>query len=444
MALRTRTVALLLGAAVVLGGGAVAGRMLFLPGPLDFAGGTRVALAEYKGPSPVGVPAELAHASLVEKGRYLADAADCRACHTAKGGTPFAGGRPFKLPFGTLYTPNITPDKATGIGAWTDAQFLRAVHQGISADGTRLYPAFPYASYALMPDADVLAIKAYLFSLQPVRQANLPNSFRFPYNQRWLMAGWGYFFNKDKRFEPIAERSPEWNRGAYLVEGPAHCGECHTPRTLAQAMNTRQKFAGGAAEGWNAYNITGDRTTGIGAWTKPEIEAYLATGHADGRSVASGPMREAVELSFSKLSKGDIAAIATYLQTIPPIHSPRLGAPAAFAAAAHAQGPTDNPIGKRVFEQACVSCHAWSGKGALVADAQLTAKKAVSDPTAANIALMVLQGTGPQTAGRPYMPGFARSYSDTEIAAVANYVTARFGTMPSKIALKDVARLRAE
>lgn len=433
-------------AILALGASAPVASQLFPPRPLAFAGGHKVPIARYvtehPGASPTGVPAQLAAAPLVARGKYLAQAADCQACHTAKGGAPFAGGRPFTLPFGTLYTPNITADRETGIGGWTDAQFLRAVHKGIAPDGQRLYPAFPYASYSLMPDNDVLAIKAYLFSLPPVRQETAPNTFAFPFNQRWLMAIWGAFFNPGKTFEPIAERDPQWNRGAYLVEGPAHCGECHTPRNLMQAMNTRRKFAGGVAEGWNAYNITPDRETGIGAWSQAEIEAYLSSGHAAGRSVASGPMREAVELSFSRLAPSDIAAIAAYLRTVPPVRAAHLAAPAGPAPASHAAIPTGNLEGKRVFEGACVSCHAWSGAGAMVADAQLTGKRSVNDPTAANVALMVLNGTGPQTAGRPYMPSFAAAYSDEEIASVANYVTQRFGSRPSHVEARDVRRLR--
>ncbi|MDZ5645771.1 cytochrome c [Nitrospirillum sp. BR 11828] len=428
---------------IAVAGAAVLAHAVFLPGPLDFAKGTRVSLADYKGPSPTGVPQELATAAVLERGAYLTAAADCQACHTAEGGTPYAGGRPFKLPFGTLYTPNITPDAETGIGRWTDADFLAAVHKGLAPGGRHLYPAFPYASYSLMTDKDVLAIKAYLFSLAPVRQANRPDTFSFPFNQRWLMAVWGAFFNPGQRFEPVADRSPEWNRGAYLVEGAAHCGECHTPRTLFQAMDTRRKFAGGQAEGWNAYNITPDPTSGIGTWSAPEIEAYLAHGHAKGRSVASGPMREAVELSFSKLVPSDIAAIRTYLQSVPAIHT-ALPAPAGPAPRDHATAVAGAIDGKRMFEGACASCHAWNGAGVNSAEAQLTAKRAVNDPSAANVALMILKGSGPQVAGRPYMPGFAGAYSDEEIAAVANYVTGRFGAEASRITAQDVARLRAD
>ncbi|TWB59380.1 cytochrome c [Nitrospirillum viridazoti] len=439
----TKRAALLAAGIIVVAGAAALARMVFLPGALDFASGHQVSLADFKGPSPTGVPKELANAALLERGAYLTAAADCQACHTAEGGPPYAGGRPFKLPFGTLYTPNITPDAETGIGRWSDADFLKAVHKGVAPGGRRLYPAFPYASYTLMTDEDVLAIKAYLFSLAPVRRENLPDTFAFPYNQRWLMIFWGLLFNPDHRFMPVAERGPEWNRGAYLVEGAAHCGECHTPRTPFQAMDTRRKFAGGQAEGWNAYNITPDVPSGIGGWSAEQIEAYLAHGHAKGKSVASGPMREAVELSFSKLSPSDIAAMRSYLQTVPAVHT-SLPAPAGPAPREHGATVADNLDGKRMFEGACASCHAWSGAGVNSAEAQLTAKRALNDPSAANVALMILKGSGPQVAGRPYMPGFSGAYSDEEIAAVANYVTARFGAAPSKITPGDVAKLRLE
>lgn len=414
------------------------------PAPTAFAGGHRVDLASYQGLSPTGVPADLAGASSIQRAEYITRAADCAACHTAKGGTPFAGGRPFKLPFGTIYTPNITPDRETGIGDWSDADFLRAVHRGIGKDGKRLYPAFPYASYTMLTDADVLAIKAYLFSLKPVHKPTPPNTFAFPFNQRWLMAIWGGLFNHDTRFKPTVEQSPQWNRGAYLVEAAGHCGECHSPRNLMQAVDTRRKFAGGQAEGWNAYNITGDRLSGIGAWSPQEIADYLAKGHADGRGTASGPMREAVDLSLSKMTPQDVAAIVTYLRTVPSIRNSKLPEPAGPAAAVASAGPTDNPIGKRIFEGSCASCHAWSGAGALVKEAQLTGGRAVNDVSAVNVAQMVLNGSGRASAGHPLMPSFATAYSDAEVAAVANYVTARFGASASRVTPAQIKALRAQ
>jgi len=235
------------------------------PGPTDFSSGPRVALSDYRGADPTGVPPELARAGLVVRGEYLARAADCAACHTAKGGAPYAGGLAFVLPFGRIYSANITSDKDTGIGSWSDAAFLDAIHKGLDDQGEPLYPAMPYASYTSMTDADALAIKAYLFSLKPVHSEVPEDQLSFPFNQRWLLRVWAFLFNSDKRFEPATTRSAQWNRGAYLAESLAHCGDCHTPRNLAFALDNRRKFAGDVEAGWRAYNITSDDQSGVGA-----------------------------------------------------------------------------------------------------------------------------------------------------------------------------------
>ena len=219
---------------------------------MAFASGPKVALADYKAGDPTGVPASLAKASQVERGAYLAKAADCVVCHTAPGGKEYAGGLGFKLPFGSLYSTNITPDKETGIGNYSDQDFLNALHRGVRRDGARLYPAMPYTSYTYISDADALAIKAYLFSLPPVHAVAPANTLTFPFNQRWGMMFWSALFNPDTRFEPDTSKSVEWNRGAYLAEALAHCGECHTPRNLAFALDNRQKFAGTVTAGWRA------------------------------------------------------------------------------------------------------------------------------------------------------------------------------------------------
>ena len=414
------------------------------PGATDFLPGkSPVPLSRYAGPSPMGVPPELAGASLVSRGQYLALAADCKACHTVPGGVPFAGGRAFTLPFGTLYTPNITPDRETGIGAWTDAEFVRAVHRGIGRDGRRLYPAFPYGSYALLTDDDVLAIKAYLLSLAPVHRETRANTFAFPFNQRWTLMFWSALFVPGSRFEPVPQQSAQWNRGAYLVEAAAHCGECHTPRNVAFAMDTRKKFAGGQAEGWNAYNITSDPESGIGAWTPAQVAGYLSSVHGSDAGVASGPMAEAVDLSLSHLAPSDIEAMLAYLRTVPAIRDTRLPKPTGAAASSAAAGLSAHPVGKRIFEGSCASCHAWSGAGAMVAQAKLTGVRAVNDPSATNVVQMVLAGSMEADSGRSLMPAFAGSLSDTEIAEVANYVTGRFGAAPSHVTGEDVAKLRA-
>ncbi|MBS7546418.1 c-type cytochrome [Ancylobacter oerskovii] len=441
--MKRKVVLCLAALAVIVGAAAlgVTGWMVFQPGPYAFATGKPVPLSAYQGPAPTGVPVELAGADPAMRGAYVAAMADCQACHTAPGGKPFAGGRAFVLPFGTIYTPNLTPDPETGIGNWTDAQFLNAVHRGVAPDGSHYYPAFPYPSYTMLSDEDVLAIKAHLFSLLPVKQANRPNTFGFPYNQRWLMAIWSALFNPDERFRPVPEQSPEWNRGAYLVEAAGHCGECHTPRNLMQALDQRAKFGGATAEGWTAYNISADKVSGIGDWSAEELAAYLSTGHAHGRGVASGPMGEAVELSLSQLTKADIGAIVTYLKSVPAVKGdlPALAGP---APATPQLAGLDNPVGKRIFEGNCASCHAWTGAGAAREEAQLTGVRAVNDPGGANVALMVLHGSGAPTPHRPHMPGFGNAYSNDEIAAVTNYVTARFGARSSTLTAADIAALR--
>jgi mono/diheme cytochrome c family protein len=417
------------------------------PGPMAFGTGPNVELADYKGANPTGVPAKLTQASLLERGAYLARAADCMVCHTTQGGKEYAGGLGFKLPFGTLYSTNITPDKDTGIGNYSDQDFLNALHRGTRRDGARLYPAMPFTSYTYITDADALAIKAYLFSLAPVRAVPPANTLAFPFNQRWAMAFWSALFNPDTRFEPDTSKSPEWNRGAYLAEALAHCGECHTPRNLAFALNNRKKFGGALTAGWRAFNISSDKATGLGAWSDDDIFSYLSTGHAAGHGTASGPMGEAVDQSFSQLAPEDIRAMVAYLRSVPAIASADL--PATLAPPAPAShkdgGGTPEPRGKMVFQGACVSCHGWTGESSLSSFATLTGAWAVNDPSATNVAQIVISGTRRHTPPDAVsMPAFGNAYSDVEIAAVANYVTARFGSKPSRITAQDVAELRKQ
>lgn len=422
--------------------------IMFVPGPMAFASGQRVALAQYQ-TNPTGVPADLAATDPLARGRYLAQAADCEACHTAEGGQPFAGGRPFQTSFGTIYSPNITPDAKTGIGSWSDADFLAAVHEGRDKNGQHLYPAFPYAAYTYLTDQDVLAIKAYIFSVAPVSQVAPANTLRFPYNQRGLMAIWAMLYDPDKRFEPVADHTPSWNRGAYLVESLGHCGDCHTPRTLLQALNNRDKFAGGMAEGWRAYNLTSDQASGIGSWSQAELLQYLSTGHSMNRGSAFGPMAQAVHLSFQNLTPSDLAAIAEYVRTVPPITSSDLPAP---KLARSSQYPTDDnsaddksAAGRHLFAGTCSGCHTWTGANDFVPYATLTGTRAVNDPTATNVALAILRGASPLPASGAIatMPAFASVWNDDQIAAVSNYVIARFGAQPSSITSAEVGKLRA-
>ena len=435
------------GLAIAVVAAAVAIWIVRGPGPMAFAGGQKVALADYKAGDPTGVPASLTKASLVERGAYLARAADCMVCHTAQGGKEYAGGLGFKLPFGMLYSTNITPDKETGIGNYTDRDFLNALHRGVRRDGARLYPAMPFTSYTYISDADALAIKAYLLSLPPVHAAAPENTLMFPFNQRWAMNFWSVLFNPDTRFEPDASRSAEWNRGVYLAEALAHCGECHTPRNLAFALDNRKKFAGALTAGWRAFNISSDKTTGIGAWSDADLISYLSTGHAVGHGTASGPMGEAVDQSFSQLAPEDIRAVVTYLRSVPAITSTDL--PATLAPPAPAShrdgGGTPDPRGKIVFQGACVSCHGWSGESPIAPFATFTGAWAVNDPGATNVAQIVISGTKRHTPKDAVsMPAFGNAYSDAEIAAVANYVTSRFGSKGAQLTAQDVAELRKQ
>src|SRR5262245_17509159 len=237
-------------AAIIIVAVGVVAWFILSRGALAFAGGSTVALADYHEANPTCVPAELANTDIVQRGEYLAKAADCMVCHTAPGGASYAGGLAFPLPFGMLYSTNITADKDTGIGNYSDQEFLDAVRRGVRKDGARLYPAMPYTSYTFMTDADVLAIKTYLLSRPAVSRQNRPDTLQFPFNQRWAMIFWSLAFNPDKRFAPNTAKSAEWNRGAYIAEALAHCGECHTPRNLAFALDNRRKFAGAVAAGW--------------------------------------------------------------------------------------------------------------------------------------------------------------------------------------------------
>jgi mono/diheme cytochrome c family protein len=417
------------------------------PQAMDFAGGPHVALAAYHAEDPTGVPAELKGASLIERGEYLARAADCGPCHTADGGAPFAGGRAFVLPFGTLYSTNITPDKDTGIGNYADADFLNVLHKGVGRGGTKLYPAMPFASYTSMTDADAQAIKAYLFSLTPVHAPTPANTLNFPFNQRSLMGVWALLFNPDKRFEPRTERDAQWNRGAYLAETLGHCGECHTPRNLLQSLDNRHKFSGALQAGWRAYNITTDPKSGIGAWSESDLAHYLAVGHADGRGTATGPMGEVVDHSLQYLTSGDIAAMVAYLRSTPALASDLPEPKASPAPFSHAEGVAANADtrGKAVYAGACAGCHDWTGISPVIPYASLIGARSVNDPTATNVVQIILTGAQRHAADTgAVMPAFGGAYSDVEIASLANYVTARFGAQPSAVTAQNIAALRAE
>jgi mono/diheme cytochrome c family protein len=389
---------------------------------------------------------------LIARGHYLTQAADCAACHSVPGGKAFAGGYPFKLPFGTMYSSNITADRETGIGGWSDDDFVRALHQGVARNGQHLYPAFPYTSYTLMSRDDAVAIKAYLFSLPAVRAPQKPNDFPFPFNQRWGMMFWNAVFLKDHRFESKPDLSPRENRGAYLATALGHCAECHTPRNFAFGLETGQEFAGAVLQGWRAYNITSDRRFGVGAWTDQDLAAYLNAGHAEGHGSASGPMGEAVENSLQYLTPQDTAALVAYLRKVPARAGPpgtEISASPVAMAASYAWAPSRNEgpggLGKRIFEGACASCHQWNGHGQQTPYAALAGDQAVNDPDGFNLTQAVLHGARLRAAGGAvFMPAFGSAYSDQEIAAVTNYVIGHFGGKTGRVTAAEIAKRRRD
>jgi mono/diheme cytochrome c family protein len=400
-------------------------------------------------PAIAGAPAS---AAAVARGEYLLKAADCVACHTVgESGKPFAGGVAFKLPFGTIYSSNITPDPTYGIGAYTDDEFVRAVREGVRRDGKHLYPAFPYTAYTQLSRDDVLAIKAYLWTLPPVAQPNRANELGFPFSQRWGMILWDAAFHKSGRFAPDPTKSAQWNSGAYLATALGHCGECHTPRNLGFGLEHGRELAGEELQGWRAYNITADPQHGIGSWTDDQILAYLASGHAPSHASAGGPMLEAVSHSLQFLNPADASALVTYLRTVPAHegkHPITVDAQPPAVVASNAMLPSPDELrsesqGLALFEGACASCHQWNGSGRQTPYASLQGMRSVNDPSAKNVTQVILQGAKMRVGDSDvFMPAFADAYSNAEVAALANYVVAHFGGKHGSVTADDVAARR--
>ncbi len=376
--------------------------------------------------------------ALVERGRYLTIAGDCAACHTAPGGKPFAGGLAFELPFGKIYSANITPDSEAGIGGWNAAEFVRAMRYGVGKQGEDLYPAFPYTSYAKLQDDDMLAIFAYLKTLAPVSDRPPSNDLAFPFNQRWTLRGWKLLFQDAAPYQNDPTKSVDWNRGAYLVQGLAHCGECHTPRNLLFAVENSKELSGGVVDGWKAWNITPDPVSGIGTWDREALISYLSTGSAKGHGSATGSMRQAIDLSFSKLDRGDVEAMVTYLRSIPSIRSDDPSPPTLTGSleksTAWSSGDGEESLGRTLFAGACASCHGWNGEGQATVRQALIGDRNVADPDGANLVRLLLQGSRPSSDNPSQtMPSFASAYTDSEIAAIANYVIDHFGGKSGKV-----------
>jgi mono/diheme cytochrome c family protein len=375
----------------------------------------------------------------IARGAYLARAGDCVACHTARGGAEYAGGRALDTPFGRLYGPNLTPDRETGIGLWSADDFWNALHNGKSRDGRLLYPAFPYTNYTRVTRADSDALFAYFRSLAPVRQPNLPHELDFPYDQQAMLAGWRLLYFKPAGFTPQPARGAEWNRGAYLVEGLGHCSACHSTRNRLGA--TGETLSGGLIPtiGWYAPSLTAGGEAGLKDWNKEHIVALLQTGVSP-RGTATGPMAEVVARSLQHLTQADVGAMATYLKSLPATDTP---APAGGERA----GEQLLAEGKRLYGSYCIDCHGADGKGKAPAYPPLAGNRAVTMTPAVNAIRIVLNGGFPPgTAGnpRPYgMPPYSHELNDAQVAAVLTYVRASWGNDAPPVGTPDVNRYRS-
>ena len=377
-----------------------------------------------------------ANSDLIAKGKYLTAAGDCEACHTAKDGQPFAGGRSIPTPFGPMYSPNITPDKETGIGAWSDKDFYNALGEGIAKNGDHLYPVMPYPWYTRVTQDDMAAIKAYLFSLQPVHAPKKPNDLSFPFNIRAGMIGWNALFFHPGVFKPDPSKSAEINRGAYLVEGLGHCGDCHTPKNIAQAPASGEQFAGEPIQGWYAPNITSDVREGIGGWSEDDVVTYLKTGAAKGKGVVLGPMAETVHKSLGKLTDADLHAIAAYLKSTP--------AKTEYVAAVGSDYTSAHAPGASIYLSNCAFCHQTDGKGNGVMVPPLAGNGAVAAQGPENVIRAVLGGL-PANGSYGPMPAIGASMTNEQVADVANYVRQTWGNgAPATATPGKVADLRKE
>lgn len=372
----------------------------------------------------------------IERGRYLATLGDCAGCHTEPGGKPYAGGLALATPFGKLVAPNITPDRATGIGGWSDDDFVNALLNGRDNEGARLYPAMPYPYYTKMSREDALAIRAYLATIEPVRHDVMSNQLPFPFNIRTGLMAWDWLFFTPGRFKPTAGQSAEWNRGAYLVEGPGHCGMCHTAKNFLGGDETSHPLQGGVLQGWFAPKLTGDKHSGLGAWSVEDVVDYLKTGH-NRITAATGPMSEVIVDSTSRLHDGDLRAIATYLKSLPGQDQ----APKPVAETEPAMR-----AGKAIFTDQCAACHSSSGAGISGMFPALKDSPAVQSADPRNLIRIVLEGARSVATDRaptaPAMPAFDWKLSDDQVAAVVTYVRNGWGNAAAAVSANQVKSQR--
>lgn len=373
---------------------------------------------------------------VVARGRYLVAAGDCQACHTNPGGAPFAGGRPVKTPFGTILSANITPDK-TGIADWTADEFYRSLHTGVDDEGKHLYPAMPYNYYTLISRPDSDAMFAYLKTVQPAPNDPDRNRLPFPLNIRFFVRVWNWMFLREGPYRPNPAKSAEWNRGAYLAEALGHCQACHTPKDFLGGPKRDQAFRGGVFGAWFAPDLTPNRRTGLGGWTRADLIEFLKTGR-NAHAAASGEMGEVVAYSTSQLTDADLDAIATYLTD----------QPASPAARVKAADPAVLRQGQAIFVDSCSACHRMDGRGVprffppLAGDANLQQ----SDPTTTlHFIVGGVRSTPTATQPTPLsMPSYAWKLNDAQVAAVATYIRNAWGNSAAPVSDHDVAKVRKQ
>jgi len=382
--------------------------------------------------------------ALIERGEYLARAGNCRACHTTAVGAPFAGGVVFETRFGKIYSANITPDPDTGIGKWTSRQFLRSLRKGLRANDQHLYPVFPYPAFTKITDEDAAALFAYLKSVPAVRNDVPRNDMSLPFGQRWLLGAWNAMFFAEGPYKPDTAKSAEWNRGAYLVTGLAHCSACHSPRNLlgaeraANAMtggNYRDESAGGVIRPWSAPNLT-SASNGLGSWSVAEITAYLKTG-TNSYATAFGPMNAVILKSTRHLSDADLRAMAVYLKGL----GPDEGDPGVPAKSEVLQA------GETVYNVNCGTCHQPDGMGAEDAGPRMAGSLVVQASDPAALINSILYGPDvpdPAPGGHRWRPmeAYGDKLSDEEVAALASYLRTAWNNKGGEVTARQVAKQR--
>ena len=393
--------------------------------------------------------------ALIQQGEYLARAGDCVACHTAKGGKPFAGGLAMETPIGLIYSTNITPDKS-GIGDYSFEDFDKAVRHGIAKNGSTLYPAMPYPSYARVNQADMQALYAYFMSgVKPVAQENQAVDIPWPMSMRWPLAMWRWMFAPAvEDFTPVAQQDPVVSRGAYLVEGLGHCGACHTPRALtmqekALSATDGSTFLSGSAplEGWIAKNLRGDHKDGLGSWNEAQLVQFLKTGRSD-RSAVFGGMSDVIVHSMQYMSEADLTAIARYLKSLPAVDSadkPHQYDPAVADALWNGD---DSKRGAAVYIDNCAACHRTDGNGYTRVFPALAGNPVLQSEDPTSLIHIVLKGaTLPATHTAPStftMPAFDWRLSDQEVADVVNFIRTSWGNQAGEVKATDVKGLRSD